>query len=160
MKQDWFSIHQIADKFMLWIGNVVVNNCGRAESSSLPKQRFEGLDFLTIKFKNWSGTWWNWFRHIHYLTTVFRRTTSDSLCSKASALSTLLQTHRGRYVVEPDCRPQLVQEPQACRANESGSRSASQAPLWRLRRDGTTEMEITQTKVQSSGRCCLGLWQS
>jgi hypothetical protein len=55
MKQDFFSIDQIAEKFMLWVCNLVINKCGRAESPGFQKQVFKGLDFLTIKVKNGSG---------------------------------------------------------------------------------------------------------
>src|SRR6185369_14831993 len=62
-----------AEEFMLWVGNLVINKCGTAESPNLRNQVFEGLNFLSIKCKSWSGTWWKWFVHIPYLSCASRQ---------------------------------------------------------------------------------------
>src|SRR5215217_5753712 len=80
MKQNLFLLYEIAKKFMLRVWNVVINKCGRAESPGFQKQAFEGLDFLAIKCKSRSRTWWNWrVRTFH---------ASPPGCSCASLLDT------------------------------------------------------------------------
>src|ERR1043165_2297607 len=98
MKQDLFSLYQIAEKLMLWIGKVVVNGCGRTESSNLRKQGFKGLYFLTLECTDWSGTWWNGFVHIHYPYGVGpdRASPACSRKSRCIALSLILLTSNTR----------------------------------------------------------------
>lgn len=70
MKQYLFSIHQVTEKFMLRVSEVVVDKRCRAESLSFRKQFFKGLDFLTIKRKSRSGTWGDWVVHSTMLTKL------------------------------------------------------------------------------------------